>query len=257
MEPPLTVEVPTFRQGLVPILAYWADRTVQERQWIRQDREEPFWDTLWEQVNDFETYTFAPPSTADRIGNVLTGPDEARRVQSMEDRLDRLLELDSVQSDKPETYFNLPLWHDVNRKSQAAVNLIVMDGACWIEGDETVNEDTDLVSEYPRRALAAQCLASLADCDADDLDEQPPLRRDFDDATCTLVDRCALSDPQSAIERIYRDGDEIPRLQRLHEAIQRDASKIDIAALAGHALTAVVRAGFGWNYDGPIDATTQ
>ncbi|MGI8415751.1 MAG: hypothetical protein ACR2P2_05990, partial [Nakamurella sp.] len=152
-----------------------------------------------------------------------------------------------------ETFFDHPLWRQINELSQATLNLIVMNGSSWNPG---AVDRADLVSEYPRRALAAQCLASLADYGADDLEERPPLRRDFDDAATTLVEHCALADPAAAIGWIYRDGDELPRLQRLHEAVQGTATKVEIAALAGQALNAIVRAWAGWNYVGPLDATT-
>ncbi|MDQ2845485.1 MAG: hypothetical protein M3Y77_03840 [Actinomycetota bacterium] len=235
---------------MAAILAYWSDRDIQQRQWIRQERREPFWDTLREQMNDIDDWVGTPPPVIERIGGSIGTPDEARRLQPLLDCRDILLDLDAVFVDWPETFFDHPLWHQINELSQATLNLIVMNGSSW--NPEAVDR-ADLVSEYPRRALAAQCLASLADYGADDLDEQPPLRRDFDDATNTLVDGCALSDPTAAVGHIYCDGDEIPRLQRLYEAIHHDAPKGDIATLAGHALTAIVRAWAGWNYDGPID----
>lgn len=255
MEPPVIVEFTSLRAMTVGILAYWADRDLQQREWIQRVRFEPFWNTFWDHLGEVEDRFDPPTPPEESIGFILASPDEALRLQPIFDCIDELGHADGVSFDKPETFFDNTHWHQVNRLSQAALNLSVMNGGCW--DNEVADDNRRLVADYRLRALVAQCLASLADHGSHDLTENPPLQRDFDEATTTLVDRCALSDPQSAIERIYRDGDEIPRLQRLDKAIQRDVPKSDIAALAGHALTAVVRAGFGWNYDGPIDATTR
>lgn len=250
MGSPVKVGVPGFRIRTAYVFAYWADRELQEREWIRHQGREPSWDTLCNQLDEID-WIDRRESLAESVGSVVATPLEHYRTYAVDECIERLLTLsDEIDCDWPASVFDHPLWHQANRLSLSALSLFVMNGGCWT-GDSF---DQDLVQEYPIRGLAAQCLASLAGGGSNDLDEKPPLRRDFDDAISILVNQCSLADPRVAIDRIYRDSDEIPRLERLHGAIQAAEPHEQIATLAAHALTAIVRAWSGWNYDGPIDA---
>lgn len=246
MESPVKVEVPRLRALMAYVLANWADRPIQRYEWIRP---QPVGQPMGYQVGFIQDFIDGPPPLESNIGVVVATWEEAKRVQMVDDRLEELLLQDDVDYGRPATFLDHPLWHDINRLALNAACLIVLNGGCWDETEDIVVDDDHLVPDYMTRSLAAQCLASLADYRSDDLGTSPPLRRVFDDAIGTLMDECSLSDPRAAIDRIYRDSDEIPRLERLHQAIKEAGSQDQIARLAGPALTAIIHRSAGWGFD--------
>lgn len=255
MEPPLRVAAVGPRARLLYILAYWADRELQHREWILRERREPFVNALSVHIGFLYDAIDVTPPLDDAVGGIIASIGEVRRLEALDAALSRLWAVKTVNDDRPETFFDLPEWHYVSTLAQNVVNLFLMNGGAWDDSEPTMIDDDHLVAEFSVRGLAAQCLASIADSAHSTSTEQPPLRREFDEATTILDERCSLADPRAAIGRIYRDGDEIPRLEHLRDAVQAGVARDQIADLAGRALTALVHAWSGCNYDGPIDTT--
>lgn len=246
MESPVTVRAPRLRALLAYILANWADVPIQRAEWTGPN---PTGQAMGYQLGFLEDFIDGTPPLDSDIGGIVATAAEAKRLHSVDDRLEELLLQDGIDYNQPESFLDDPLWHDINGLALNAACLILLNGGCWDEDDEIVVDDHRLVPDYLARSLAAQCLASLADDRSDGLDACAPLRRTFDDAVGTLMDKCSLSDPRAAVGRIYRDSLEIPRLERLHEAVKNQASHDEIARLAGPALTAIIHRSSGWGFD--------
>lgn len=162
MEPPLRVTAVGPRVRLLYILAYWADRELQHREWILRERRELFVNALSIQVGFFYDAIDVPPPLEDAVGGIIASIDEVRRLEALDARLCRLWAVKAVDDDRPETSFDLPEWHDVSTPAQNVVNLFLMNGGAWDDSEPTVIDDDHLVAEFPIRGLAAQCLASIA-----------------------------------------------------------------------------------------------
>lgn len=252
MGSPVTVDAPRLRAQTCQILAYWADRDLQSTEWIREIPPQPFGNTMYTHVGLVYDVLDVQPSLSDHIGLIVATPSEVRRMERLELALDELLALESTDDNDPGTFFDQPLWHEINKLALDALTLMITNGGSWDITEEIVINESHLVHDYPRRGLATQCLASLADPGGDD-EPTPPLRREFDGAIRILRDHCSLADPNAAIDRIYRNGPEIPRLERLSSAVEQQETLATIGDLAGRALTAIVHEGAGSNYDQPID----
>lgn len=250
-ESPVRVEIPNFRFETARVLAVWSDPVLQQRLWI--DHESKGFEWLYYQLGDvMDTYDLLPTVESPE-GSILANEAEINAFNHLGAAVDRVLTLEQFDWEDATTYLADPLWHDAMRLSRWCLRLIILDGGCW---DDELNslDDPGQVSDVPARSLAAQCLASLAwAVGPASATWIPPLLRAAAESAGLLVDRLAAVDPRPAIGRIWRDGhQELERVAALGTLITNGADPQAIASAADRALWAVVRNRGGWDYTGAV-----
>ena len=258
------VKLPYVRREVIISIASLADRTHQQRVWIRHELPyQNYYDELALAVHTLfdDTEIFPVPGPAD--GFTLLPGNERERLRAVGARLDRMIiRLGAIDDAR---YLADPQWSEVVDLSQRCLTAMILAG-----GWEHTDTDADTYAteraegriptvELPaarRRVITA--VAALAD---DEYHQRTWVGAEHDSVTgsltaClrTLDDAGVLPDPVAAVGRILLAGDEIDRLAAVGHALEpfrahpvaapwHDPAWHDVVRTARSCLPALVIAG--------------